>query len=55
MEKPGNLFVISKIWEKHLEKKEILRKGPASLLKISFGDNFHFLLVETWVSKQLMS
>ena len=31
MEKPGNWFAIAKMWEKHL-KKEILRKGPASLL-----------------------
>ena len=30
MEKPGNWFTIAKIWEKHLKKKEILRRGPAS-------------------------
>ena len=27
-------------------KKEILRKGPASLLKISLWDSFQFLLVQ---------
>ena len=32
--------------EKLLNKKEILRKGLASLLKISLWDNFQFLLVQ---------
>ena len=48
MEKPGNQFVITKIWEKHLKKKRILRKGPVSLLKISLWDSFQFLLGQTW-------
>ena len=34
MEKSGNWFTIAKMWEKHMEKKEMLRKGPESLLKI---------------------
>ena len=33
MEKPGNWFAIAKMWEKHLKKKDILRKGPTSLLR----------------------
>ena len=45
-EKPGNWFDITKMWEKHLKKKEILRKGPVSLLKISLWDSFWFLLVQ---------
>ena len=48
MEKPDNCFAIANIWEKHLEKKEILRKGPAPLLNISLWDDFQFLLVQTW-------
>ena len=32
--------------EKLLKKKEILRKGLASLLKISLWDSFQFLLVQ---------
>ena len=40
MEKAGNCFAIAKIWEKYLEKKEILRKGTGSLLKISLWDAF---------------
>ena len=43
MEKPGNCFAIAKIWEKHLEKMEILRKGL-----ISLWDRFQFPLVRTW-------
>ena len=30
-----------------LEKKEILRKGPVSLLKISLWSGFQFLLAQT--------
>ena len=45
MEKPGNWFAIAKMWKKHLEK-EILRKGPASLLQNSLWDSFQFLLVQ---------
>ena len=33
--------------EKHLKKKEILRKGPASLLKIPLWNSSQFLLVQT--------
>ena len=44
MEKPGNCFAIAKIWETHLEKKEILRKEK----EIPFRDRFQFLLVQTW-------
>ena len=36
MEKLGNWFAKAKTWEKHLKKKEILRKGSASLLKVAF-------------------
>ena len=36
------------MWEKHLKKKEILRKGPASSSKISLWDSFQFLLEQTW-------
>ena len=46
MEKPGNWFAIAKMREKHMKKKKILRKGSASLLKISLGDSFQFLLVQ---------
>ena len=35
MEKPCNRYAIAKLWGKHLKKKEILRKGPVSLLKTS--------------------
>ena len=48
MEKPANWFAIAKMWEKHLEKKKILIKRPASLLKISLWDDFPFLLVQIW-------
>ena len=52
MEKSSNCFLfcfaIAKISEKHMEKKEILRKGPPSLIKISLWDGFQFLLVPTW-------
>ena len=34
------------MWEKHLKKKEILRKEPGSLLKISLWGSFQFLLVQ---------
>ena len=34
MEKPGIWFATAKIWEKHMKNKEILKKGPASLLEI---------------------
>ena len=36
--------------EKHLKKKEILRSGPASLLKFHFGTVFSFCLCKstTW-------
>ena len=34
------------MWEKHLKKKYILRKGPASLLKISHYDSFQFVHVQ---------
>ena len=44
MEKPGNWFAIAKMWEKHLKKKEILRKGPASLLRLYSGTVFSFCL-----------
>ena len=44
MEKAGNLFVIAKMWEKHLKKKEILRKGSASLLKFHTGKVFSVCL-----------
>ena len=30
----------------HLKKKEILRKGPASLHKISLWDSFQFMLAQ---------
>ena len=46
MEKPGNWFPIAKMWEKHRKKKEILRKGPASLLKISHWGSSQFLFVQ---------
>ena len=48
MEKQANWFVVAEMWEKHLEKKRVLIKAPASLLKISLWDGFHFLLVQTW-------
>ena len=35
---------IAKMWKKHLKKK--VRKGPASLLKISLWDGSQFLLVQ---------
>ena len=44
MEKPGNWFAIAKMWEKYLNKKEILRKGPASLLSFYSGTVFSFCL-----------
>ena len=47
MEKPSNCLAIAKIWEKQLEEKEILRKGPASL-PIYLWDHFQFLIVQTW-------
>ena len=37
MEKPGNWFALAKMWEKLLKNKEILRKGPASLLRFYYG------------------
>ena len=46
MEKAGNWFTILKMWEKHLKKKKILRKGPAFLLKISLWDSFQIHLVQ---------
>ena len=46
LEKPGNWFATAKIWEEYLKKKEILRKGPASLYKISLWNSFQFLLVQ---------
>ena len=46
LEKPDNWFAIANMWEKHLKKKEILKKGPASLHKISPWDSFQFLLVQ---------
>ena len=46
LEKPDNWFAIAKMWEKHLKKKEILKKEPASLHKISPWDSFQFLLVQ---------
>ena len=54
MEKPGNWFAKATMWEEHLKKKEILRRGPASLFKISLWDSFQFLLVLFCYSKQLM-
>ena len=39
-------FATAKIWEKHLNQKEILRKIHAPLTKISFWDSFQFLLVQ---------
>ena len=44
MEKPGNWFATAKMWEKHLKKREILRKGPASLLRFYSGTIFSFCL-----------
>ena len=44
-EKPGYLFAIAKIRGEHVKRKEIVRKGPASLLKMSLWDSFQFLLV----------
>ena len=44
MEKPGDWFAIAKMWEKHLRNKEILRKGPASLLRFYSGIVFSFCL-----------
>ena len=43
---------IAEIPEKHPKEKEILRKGPAPLLKISLWDSFQFLLMQInhWVS-----
>ena len=46
MEKPGHWFAIAKMWEKYLQKKEILRKGPKSLFKISLWDSLQFTLVQ---------
>ena len=46
MEKPSNWIRYSKNVGKNLKMKEILRKEPASLLKISLWDSFQFLLVE---------
>ena len=46
MEKLANWYAIAKMWEKHLEKKEVLIKGPASQLKISLWDSFQFLPVQ---------
>ena len=40
LKKPGNWFTIAKILEKNLKKKDILRKVPASLLKVSLWDGF---------------
>ena len=40
MKKLGNWFAKAKMWEKHLKKKEILRKEPGPLLKISLWDSF---------------
>ena len=34
MEKSSSWFAMAKMWEKLLKKKEVLRRGPASLLKI---------------------
>ena len=46
MEKPSNWIRYSKNVGKNLKMKEILRKEPAYLLKISLWDSFQFLLVE---------
>ena len=45
MEKPGiDLLRIAKLWENYAKKK--VRKGPASLLKISLWDGSQFPLVQ---------
>ena len=44
IEKTGNWFAIAKMWEKHLKKKVILRKGPASLHRFYSGTVFSFCL-----------
>ena len=44
MGKLDNLFVIAKMWEKHLKKKEVLRKRPASLLRFDSGTVFSVCL-----------
>ena len=48
MEKPGNWFIIAKIWETYLDNKKMLRKGPVTSLKITRWDSFQFLLAQTW-------
>ena len=40
MEKPGHWFAIAKMWEKHLKRKEILRKGPNLYLEFHSGTAF---------------
>ena len=40
MEKPANWFAIADVWEKHLEKKKVIIKGPATLLKMSLWEGF---------------
>ena len=47
MEKPGKGFAIAKMWEKQLQKKEILRKEPASLLRFHSGTVFSFFWCKT--------
>ena len=46
MGEPSNSFALETMREKHLKKNESLRKGPASLLKMSLWDSFQFLLVQ---------
>ena len=50
MEKPGNWFAIAKMREKHPQKKDILRKGPASLLRFYSGTVFSFCLCRPGLS-----
>ena len=45
MEKPDDSFAIVKMGKKH-PRKNILRKGSASLLKNSVWDSFQSLLVQ---------
>ena len=40
IEKPGNWFAVAKMRERHLNKKENLKKGTPSWLKTSLCDGF---------------
>ena len=44
MGKPVKWFALGKMWEKNLEKKTFLIKGPVSLLKFLSGTVFRFCL-----------